>query len=451
MDKQTDGVSDCQEYGQTHLNITNSMFRIVVPLLCKEFENNTSTSTRDFYNICCHLKDATQFINTTHFENTTELICRYYQSIGSENGLCVQNPGPKDIPTHNVFLPFIYIVLILLSPLGLSANTLIMMTVYKVKRLRNTTGYFICNLAFADVLLIIEMLLYFILNQTNAMNKTNHRVKKFIFPSIDIFLGSASLLLVTAVSVERGIAVARPLKYPRYLSEKRAKMLVMSIWIYCFILFLFGVLRIWIKNQHYCKIFFYITVTLSFFIPCIFVVTSYNVIVFSALKTMKMEKKICKVIVAISILNDQKLDQATTVRPNRCRELKVAIKVATLTIPFVCGWGYFMVSNVYELASSFKFEGMASIMIIYLPYIIACLNPLTYLMFTRTLRQSTWMILSRSNTCMKIFKLLCRKRREKNTEPPIRARLLPRDRLKQMQFSSQHSKWLESKQVQTVI
>ena len=162
-----------------------------------------------------------------------------------------------------------------------------------------------------------------------------------------------------------------------------------------------------------------------------------------------MEKKICKVIVAISIMNDQKIDQATNVRPNRCRELKVAIKVATLTIPFVCGWGYFMVSTVYELASSYKFKGLANVMILFLPYIISCLNPLTYLMFTRTLRQSTWMILSRSHTCMKIFKLLCRKR-EKRQEAPIRARLLPRDRLKQMQFTAQHSKWLETQQ-QTVI
>lgn len=441
----------CQELAQKHLNVASSIFWKALPVICKELEVNSSTVEpfhEHFYNICCHLNHDIQFANTSHSENTTEEICKYYQS---ENVLLHRQYCSHYPEQRNDYLPFMYAVLIILSPLGLFANTLIMMTVYKVKRLRNTTGYFICNLAFADVLLIIDMLLFFIFDQTSAMSKTSSRVRKFIFPSIDIFLGSASLLLVTAVSVERGIAVARPLKYPRYLSEKRAKVLVLSIWIYCFLLLIFGVLRIWIKNQHYCKILFYITVTLSFFIPCIFVITSYNVIVFSALKTMKMEKKICKVIVAISILNDQKLDQATTVRPNRCRELKVAVKVAALTIPFVCGWGYFMVSNVYELAASYRFQGMANVMILFLPYIIACLNPLTYLMFTRTLRQSTWMILSRSNTCMKIFKLLCRQRREKPTEQPIRARLLPRDRLKQMQFTEQHSKWLETKQAQTVI
>ena len=435
--------SDCQDFVHESIpNITQSVFPNILPYICKYFDRkstNATPETEKFYRLCCHSN------KTIHFGNVSEELCRYLQSTSSEDesiyrDLCVVDSDEGY--DNNYYFAIIYVVLFILSPIGLTANTLIMMTVYKVKRLRNTTGYIICNLAFADILLIVDMLLYVILGETNW------RVREYIFPSFDVSLGSASLLLVTAVSVERGIAVARPLKYPRYLSEKRAKLLVICIWVYCFVLFIFGVLRIWINNKYYPKVFFYLTVSSSFFFPCILVVFSYNVIVFSALKTMKMEKKICKVIVAISLMNDQKLDQVATVRPNRCRELKVAVKVAALTIPFVCGWGYFMICNVYEIAASFKFKGVANFMILFLPYIVSCVNPLTYLMFTRSLRQGTWMILSRSNACMKIFKLVCH-RKEHSSNSSAHARLVRRDR--RMQFTPEHSKWLEARHAQTDI
>lgn len=386
---------------------------------------------------------------TEHYPNTTEHENEFHRHCCHQFNVTTSTPGTQ-IPRD--YLPPIpvYLLLVLLSPIGLTANSLIMVTVYKVKRLRNTTGYFICNLAFADILLILEVLLYFIVSFNMNVEKWPRRVKGYIFPSLDVFLASASLLLVTAVSIERGIAVARPLKYPRYLSEKRAKVLILCIWMYCFLLFVLGVLRIWITNTYYEKIFFYIAVTFSFFIPCIFVVTSYNIIVFSALKTMKMEKKICRALVAISLMNNDtsEIDQTSApVRSNRCREIKVALKVTTLTCPFVCGWGYFMICNVYEHAAVYQFRGVANLMIIFLPFVVSSLNPLTYIMFTRTLRQSAWLMLSRSHAGSKLYRLVCQKQ-ETLSNQPIRQRLVPSDRLKQMQFTSEHSKWLEMRNTQ---
>ena len=379
------------------------------------------------------------------------------------NQCCGARVGEGEGGEGVAILP-VYLLLLLLAPIGITANSLIMVTVYKVKRLRNTTGFFICNLAFADILLILEMILYFVYQQSTsqAVHLNQSRFQEYIFPSFDVFLGSASLLLVTAVSIERGVAVARPLKYPRYLSERRAKIIIIVIWAYCGFFFFLGVLRIWIRSDVYAKMFFFTAATLSFFIPCIFVVTSYNIIVFSALKTMKMEKKICKALVAIAAMNQNREQNgggggpnagppvppppAQTVKNNRCREIKVALKVTTLTCPFVVGWGYFMVCNVYEMAADYEFRGVSNFMILFIPFIVSCLNPLTYIMFTRTLRQGAWLILSRSHAGSKLYRLICLKKEERGGEGPVvRQRLRPQDRVRQMQYGPEQAKYLEKK------
>lgn len=402
------------------------IIHVILPQMCDIIDIMAANITEEekvFHDHCCSpiptmiLNKTVQFYapNETNNDAIVRDVCNYMSAHPTTrdellyHDLCINSTTLSGGVMDPAYQLLTYILLSLLSPIGLFANLLILLTVYKIKHLRNTTGYFICNLAIADVLVIFEMILFFVLNKTGVMQSADPRARMFFFPTLDVFLGSASLLHVTAVTIERGIAVSMPLRYPRYLNERTANKVIIGIWVYCFVLFILGTLRIWIISQLYEKIFFYTAITLSFFIPCVLVLVSYSFILVSALNNMKMEKKISKVIVVISMMDQENLEQVTSMRPAKFREIKIALNVAVMTVPFVCGWGYFAICHVYEIVSGSDIKGFQNWLIPLVPFIISCLNPLTYLMFTRSLRKSSLVLLSRSRLCKKLTQSFIRR------------------------------------------
>uniref|UniRef100_A0A7M5X4L6 G-protein coupled receptors family 1 profile domain-containing protein n=1 Tax=Clytia hemisphaerica TaxID=252671 RepID=A0A7M5X4L6_9CNID len=252
------------------------------------------------------------------------------------------------------------------------------------------------------------MPIYVTMYASGAMSNASQQVQSFVFPTFDVVIGSSSLLHVTAVTIERGIAVSMPLRYPRYINGRTANRTIVIIWIYCLALLVMGLLRIPITSELYNSVFFFIAATLSFFIPCVLVLVSYGIIMVSAFKNIKMERRISKDIVLVATLEQDKIDQATSMRPARFREIKIACNVALMTLPFVCGWGYFIGCTTYEIFSGHVLTGFQNWMIPFLPFIISCVNPLTYLMFTRSLRKNSIMLLSRSKLCQKLTSFISR-------------------------------------------
>ena len=407
-------------------SIASNLIHFILPQMCSAIDTipaaNVTTEEGIFYKHCCDPiptmvlnKTVNHIVEVTDTKKLISDVCWFMESQNSTNEslyheLC--NGDENSGIMHPSYLLCTFIILSLLSPIGFFANALILLTVYKVKHLRNTTGYFICNLAIADLFVIVSMLLFVTLYRTGSMADERNQVTNFFFPTLDMVIGSASLLHVTAVTVERGIAVSMPLRYPRYLNDHTAKKMIVGIWIYCFLLLVLGLLRIAIIGEMYNSVFFIVAATLSFFIPCILVLVSYAFIMVSALKNMKMEKKISKVIVVISMMDQENLEQVTSIRPARFREIKIAFNVAIITVPFVCGWGYFMACNIYEIVSRSYITGFQNWLIPFVPFVISCLNPLTYLMFTRSLRKSSLMLLSRSKLCKKLTQSFIRRESE---------------------------------------
>ncbi|XP_004205690.2 histamine H2 receptor isoform X1 [Hydra vulgaris] len=397
--------------------ISPSIISVILPEICN-FVNTSPNASRiasQFQKLCCSpissiilnkTLDSSNGINHSRIEQVCRLMSKNNKPDEEEfyNEFCLS--WMKSEPAEHQILT--YVLASILSPIGLFANILILTTVYKVKKMQNPTGYFICNLAIADLFVILETLLFHTFYKSGTMSIASERVQKFMFPSLDIMLGSASLLHVTAVSIERGIAVALPMKYPFYLSELRAKRLIQGIWVYCTLIFFLSISRIWVVQKFYEETIFFVAVSCSFFIPFVLVTTSYGIIMFSALKSIKMEHSIRKVIAAISRLDDNLLTKAT-VRPPRFREIKITFNVMTMTIPFVCGWGYFMTCSTYEIAANYKFKGFQNWLIMSLPFLVSCINPLTYIVFTRSLRQSSFRVLS--NLCSNIFQRVSYKRK----------------------------------------
>ncbi|XP_036342521.1 probable G-protein coupled receptor No18 [Rhagoletis pomonella] len=132
------------------------------------------------------------------------------------------------ISWQSIFLITIFCVLIVITVLG---NTLVIVAIITTRRLRTVTNCFVMSLAVADFLVGV-----FVMPPAVAV----HLVGSWrlgwiicdIWVSLDIMLCTASILSLCAISVDRYLAVTKPLKYSRKRRSKRlALWMILFAWL----------------------------------------------------------------------------------------------------------------------------------------------------------------------------------------------------------------------------
>nr|XP_057911483.1 neuromedin-U receptor 1 [Doryrhamphus excisus] len=134
--------------------------------------------------------------------------------------------GPKRSP---FFFPVVSVYLLIFL-VGLSGNLLTCAVVAKHKKMRNPTNLYLVSLAMSDLLMLafgMPLEIYDLWeNYPFPFGEGGCYFKTFIFETVCF----ASILNVTALSVERYIAVVHPLK-TRYLTTKRhSKRVIAAVW-----------------------------------------------------------------------------------------------------------------------------------------------------------------------------------------------------------------------------
>ncbi|XP_038126498.1 neuromedin-U receptor 1 [Cyprinodon tularosa] len=135
--------------------------------------------------------------------------------------------GPKRSP---FFLP-VTTVYLLIFLTGLSGNLLTCAVIAKHKKMRNPTNFYLVSLAASDLLVLMfgmPLEIYDLWeNYPFPFGEGGCYFKTFLFETVCF----ASILNVTALSVERYIAVVHPLK-TRYLStNQHAKRVITFVWV----------------------------------------------------------------------------------------------------------------------------------------------------------------------------------------------------------------------------
>ncbi|XP_074495509.1 neuromedin-U receptor 2 [Sebastes fasciatus] len=135
--------------------------------------------------------------------------------------------GPKRSP---FFLPVTGVYLLIFLT-GLSGNLLTCAVIAKHKKMRNPTNLYLVSLAVSDLLMLLigmPLEIYDLWqNYPFPFGEGGCYFKTFLFETVCF----ASILNVTALSVERYIAVVYPLK-TRYLSTNRhAKRVITIVWV----------------------------------------------------------------------------------------------------------------------------------------------------------------------------------------------------------------------------
>ena len=127
-------------------------------------------------------------------------------------------------------------------PLALTTtvgNTLVLLAVWKTPALRSPSMFLLCGLALSDlgVGAIVQPL--FIANDLLVLYSQAQRLK-YVFLSVYNMFGfllcGISLSTITAISVDRLIAVQKSLQYSSFVTITRVKWLLVAIWTSCMVL-----------------------------------------------------------------------------------------------------------------------------------------------------------------------------------------------------------------------
>ncbi|XP_012223082.1 octopamine receptor Oamb isoform X3 [Linepithema humile] len=127
------------------------------------------------------------------------------------------------------------IVLAIVNIMVIVGNVLVILAVYSTNKLRNVTNMFIVSLAVADLMVGIAVL---------PFSATWEVYKVWVYGdlwcsvwlAVDVWMCTASILNLCAISLDRYLAVTRPVSYPQLMSTKRARLLVATVWVLSFLI-----------------------------------------------------------------------------------------------------------------------------------------------------------------------------------------------------------------------
>ena len=150
----------------------------------------------------------------------------------------ISNMSTKPLqPTlHGTAVSFVSASLICLLIIGaVAANAFVCSAVYKQRSARRITRYFIINLCMADIFVtVISMPVWLIFLLYDNRSAVHLLGEKFVtvWRHVDILCGTASILSLTSISVDRYIAVSRPYSYVQCITSRRALLMIAGIWSY---------------------------------------------------------------------------------------------------------------------------------------------------------------------------------------------------------------------------
>ncbi|XP_054167306.1 octopamine receptor Oamb-like [Oppia nitens] len=127
------------------------------------------------------------------------------------------------------------VILGLINVIVIAGNILVIVSVFVSAKLRTVTNFFIVSLAVADLLVGIAVIPY---------SLSLEILDVWIFGELwcqgwlvtDVWLCTASILNLCAISIDRYLAVTRPVRYRSMMTSKRAKIVIACVWVVSFII-----------------------------------------------------------------------------------------------------------------------------------------------------------------------------------------------------------------------
>lgn len=123
------------------------------------------------------------------------------------------------------------LLVFLFSPMILIGNSLVLVAMYRFKRLRTPSNYLVMSLATSDLGIGMFMPIGMYLELGGAQNFTSVRVCLFSY-GVAITLCCVSVLVMVAIAVDRFTSLARPLRYANLITHTAVERYIAVFWAY---------------------------------------------------------------------------------------------------------------------------------------------------------------------------------------------------------------------------
>ncbi|XP_042573085.1 alpha-1D adrenergic receptor-like [Cyprinus carpio] len=295
-------------------------------------------------------------------------------------------------------------VFILVAIVG---NILVILSVLCNKHLQTVTNFFIVNLAIADLLLSI-IVLPFSASLEVLGCWVFGRVFCNIWAAVDVLCCTASILSLCIISIDRYIGVKYCLKYPTIMTERKAGVILVVVWVSSMVISI-GPLLGWKEpppsDESICRIteepgYALFSSLFSFYLPLMVILVMYIRVYIVARRTTKSleagvkreRDKSVEVVLRIhcrSMPEDSSTNSKTKNHPFRSslsvrlmkfsREKKAAKTLAIVVGMFILCWlPFFFVLPLGSFFPALKPSEMVFKVIFWLGYFNSCINPVIY-------------------------------------------------------------------------
>lgn len=121
------------------------------------------------------------------------------------------------------------LLLVLIALAAIIGNVLVILSVYKNRKLRTVTNLFVVSLAVAD-LMVGALVLPFAIKQEVTQSWELGSTTCDVWISLDVLLCTASILNLCCISIDRYFAVTSPLVCATKRSRRRASVMIAVVW-----------------------------------------------------------------------------------------------------------------------------------------------------------------------------------------------------------------------------
>uniref|UniRef100_A0A8B9ZKH6 Growth hormone secretagogue receptor type 1 n=1 Tax=Anas platyrhynchos TaxID=8839 RepID=A0A8B9ZKH6_ANAPL len=156
---------------------------------------------------------------------------------GSAGGRGAENRTGGEPPLHLFPAPVltgITVACVILFVIGIFGNLMTMLVVSRFRDMRTTTNFYLSSMAFSDLLIFLCMPLdLFRLWQYRPWNFGDLLCKLFQFVSESCTY--STILNITALSVERYVAICFPLRAKVIITKRKVKLVILILWAVSFV------------------------------------------------------------------------------------------------------------------------------------------------------------------------------------------------------------------------
>ena len=128
------------------------------------------------------------------------------------------------------------VVNVALAVVAISGNALVLYGVWKAPALRSPSTLLLCGLASTDLLVGLVAQPFFIVRSFISLYSQSESLKQVIieaYTTVGISLCATSLFIIAGISVDRLVAIVKPLQYPSIVTSSRVTRILVVIWAVC--------------------------------------------------------------------------------------------------------------------------------------------------------------------------------------------------------------------------